>query len=707
LSRRVRIAACLLALLGGAVPAVAHTAVGVTGPAPEPGPATRIFTVADTVTVIGERPGTDALDAPVATTVVPAASWRESRTVGLDAPLAGVPGIIAQNRGGSNDVRITSRGFGARGAGERSNAGTTRGIRITLDGFPLTEPDGRTSLDLADAALLERIRVVRSNSSVLFGPASGGLIELQSATGFDDGYGEARAEFGSHGYAKQIIETGFVSGAARIRVAGSTGSFDGFRAHGEGSQSTMFATILSDPSPDTRLGLYLAGTHNLQRQAGALTREEFEADATQADPDYVAQDSRRDNRLGRLGARLEHDFDSGRRLEVGLFVEPKVLHRSERGRYRDFNRVHTGGSALLSGPAADGRVRWTVGVDEALQDGSVLFYDLDEGSRGTTLVADQREGINTFGAFGEAAWTPSTRWQVTAGGRWDNVHYVSEDHQDPALNASRSIDHVSPRVALSYRPAERSLFFAAVSGGIETPAFNEIDPPPPYDTETSLNPLLEPSHSLTVEVGTRGERFSGGFLRRLGYDVALYTLDVHDDIVPWDGGAWYRTAGLSRRRGFELGLNADLEHGLSARLTGTFTDNRYVDYETGAPDDEGNLVTVRYDGNETAGIPSTSVQGGLRWTSPAGLFLEFSAQHVGGYWANDANTDRVDAYTILDATAGLNARLLGCEALVFASVRNLSDGLYVASVYINGADGRYLEPGMRRNVLAGLSLRAW
>jgi iron complex outermembrane receptor protein len=697
MSLRVRAAAVLLVLLGGA------SAVG----AQELPAVPRIFSLTDTVTVIGERPGTDALDAPVATSVVPAAVWRESRTVGLEGPLAGVPGVIAQSRAGSNDVRITNRGFGARGAGERSNAGTTRGIRITLDGFPLTEPDGRTSLDLADAALLERIRVVRSNSSVLFGPASGGLIELQTAGRFTDGYGEVRTEFGSYGYAKQIVETGFVSGTARIRVAGSAGWFDGFREHGYGDQSTLFATVLTEPSPSTRIGLYLAGTHNVQRQAGALTRDEFLADATQADPTYVAQDARRDNRLGRIGARLEHDFAGGRKLQVGVFVEPKVLHRAERNRYRDFQRVHAGGSALLSGPLAAERLVWTVGVDEALQDGSVLFYNLDVGQRGTTQVADQREGINTLGVFGELAYTPSPRWQLTAGGRWDNVHYVSEDHQNPALDASRSIDHVSPRVALSYRPAQRRLFFAAISGGIETPAFNEVDPPAGIAAPTSLNPFLEPSRSLTFELGTRGEHFGDGFVRRLGYDAALYTLEVRNDIVPWNGGAWYFTAGKARRSGIELGLNADLAGGFSARLTGTFTRNLYVDYETGTLDDDDNLVTVRYDDNETAGIPSTALQGALRYTASVGPFVEFAFQRVGGYWANDANTDRVDAATLVDATVGLEVRLFGREALAFASVRNLTDELYAASVYINGVDGRYLEPGMRRNVLVGMSLRAW
>src|SRR5688572_4905586 len=84
---------------------------------------------------------------------------------GLDEALSLVPGVIAQTRAGGTDVRITIRGFGARGAGDRSNSGTTRGIRILLDGFPETEPDGRTALDGIDLASTHSIEVVRSNAS--------------------------------------------------------------------------------------------------------------------------------------------------------------------------------------------------------------------------------------------------------------------------------------------------------------------------------------------------------------------------------------------------------------------------------------------------------------------------------------------------------------------------------------------------------------
>ena len=115
------------------------------------------------------------------------------------------------------------RGFGARGAGDRSNAGTTRGIRVSLDGFPLTEPDGRTSLDLADLGLMDAIRVIRSNTSGLYGPASGGLIDLYSTSKFATPFVETSAEFGSFGYSRQQAELGLISGVSRLGFSAGRG----------------------------------------------------------------------------------------------------------------------------------------------------------------------------------------------------------------------------------------------------------------------------------------------------------------------------------------------------------------------------------------------------------------------------------------------------------------------------------------------------
>jgi iron complex outermembrane receptor protein len=679
--------------------------------AADPDTAVTEYALPDTVRIEGERLSIDPLRVPGAATLLTKDEWERRRLAGIDGVLEQVPGVVAQTRSGAQDVRVTIRGFGARGSGDRSNAGTTRGIRFTLDGFPLTEPDGRTSLDFADPGLMESIRVIRSNSSGLYGPASGGLIDLYSTSKFKVPFVETAAEFGGFGYSRGHAEFGYVSGLSRLNFSISTSDFDGWRDHSGGSQTTIMASFHTDPSPRTSVEAFVSGTKNLQRQPGALTQAEFDEDPRQADSTYEAQNSRRDNRIGRVAVRLTQRIGDGQTLTLGGFVEPKTIHRSERNRFRDFQRAHVGGTALYMVPFTVGttRVRWTSGLDDAFQDGSVLFYDLAPGgTRSTDLAANQREGINVFGAFTEFAVGLGTRWELTAGGRWDFVHYISEDRQAPELNETRTLDRGSPRAALSYRIHSDHSLYAALSSGIEAPAFNEIDPPAPYDTVTTLNPFLEPAYSTTVEVGAKGKLHFGRGFETVGYDVAIYTLEVNNDIIPWDGGAFYTTAGKSRRSGIELGLSAGSNDGLSGRVSLAATKNRYVDYETGAPDTSGNIVPVRYDDNESAGIPSTVFNASLRYQfgrGPRGPYVEGAYHHIGEYFANDANTDVVEAYNVVDLTVGASHRFTYTTADFFVSGRNLTDETYAASAYVNGANGRYLEPGMERNVLVGVKLR--
>src|SRR5512138_3521590 len=102
------------------------------------------------ITITATRAGASVLKAPIAVSKIETADLRAVNGYGIEDALARVPGVIAQSRYGTSDVRLVIRGFGARGAGDRSNSGTSRGVRVLLDGFPETEPDGRTALDQLD-----------------------------------------------------------------------------------------------------------------------------------------------------------------------------------------------------------------------------------------------------------------------------------------------------------------------------------------------------------------------------------------------------------------------------------------------------------------------------------------------------------------------------------------------------------------------------
>src|SRR3990172_10964367 len=75
------------------------------------------------VEITATRKTTSPFSEPSAISIVSAKDFSKGKGYGLDEALSLVPGVFAQSRYGNQDIRLTIRGFGARGAVERSNSG--------------------------------------------------------------------------------------------------------------------------------------------------------------------------------------------------------------------------------------------------------------------------------------------------------------------------------------------------------------------------------------------------------------------------------------------------------------------------------------------------------------------------------------------------------------------------------------------------------
>jgi iron complex outermembrane receptor protein len=676
------------------------------------------------LSVTASRAPVSILDVPLAVTIVRGAELRARRGVGLDEALSLVPGVLAQSRSGGSDVRLSIRGFGARGAGDRSNAGTTRGVRILIDGIPETEPDGRTALDLVDLALVERVEVVRSNASALYGNAAGGVVDLRTVPTYGSRLASLQPQTGSFGLRRLI-------GRVAAPVGGGTGyggvastHLDGWRAHSQSDRTPVLGGVATPLGERTSLAILAAGGNDRFQIPGPLTRAEADADPRRANATYAARDERRYNRIARLGATLDHQLDPARSVSGMLFVSPKILQRSERGTYRDFTRYHLGGNVVYRDAHAvtEGVRGWlTAGADEAFQDGAILFYDLTAaGTRGPNLRDNKREGANNAGVFVEERLAVGERLLLSLGARRDVIGYYNQNFITPRIDASRTFSRTTPKLGVTWKLSPTHSLYASVGGGVEVPAGNETDPAGTFgqDTVTSLNPLLDPIRSTTYEVGVKRLLVFGGdapLLHSASYDMALYDTEVRNEIVPYRGGRFYFTAGKVRRMGAELGLSVEAAGGLGARGALTLNRHRYTQYlvdsvHYGAP---GRFAD--YGGNRVVGVPDVHYGAALSF-APAGLpgfRMEGSVRGAGRYYADDANAVEVPGYALLNASLVLErpvalSRHVGVRG--FLSVNNLADRRYIGSAFlnpdvVNGVPVAF-EPGTPREVVVGVTLGA-
>ena len=87
-----------------------------------------------------------------------------------------------------------------------------------------------------------------------------------------------------------------------------------------------------------------------------------------------------------------------------------------------------------------------------------------------------------------------------------------------------------------------------------------------------------------------------------------------------------------------------------------------------------------------------------------GPWLDLEVVGTSSVLVDDTLATRAAGWSQVNLRAGIDVRAGGWVARPFLGLQNALDRVYVGSVVINAAAGRYFEPAPGRNVYAGLSL---
>ena len=656
-------------------------------------------------------------DLPVATSVI-TNTHRARPGLSLDESLRPVPGLFVSNRHNlSQGDRLSLRGLGARAAFG------VRGIKILLDGIPLTLADGQSQLNNLDLGSTSRIEILRGPSSALYGNAGGGVLSAHTQAPAESTWRiEPRLVWGSYGLLR--LQTRLSGQTDKTHYFASLYDLqsEGYREHADARARGLNARIGHTLTRELDLTLLL----HLHDAPYLFNPSSLDHDTAEQRPHsargfIVGQGASKKVRQSQAGLRLKYRPAADRTSTLVFYGVDRDLKNPIPGRIIELDRRAFGLRSENEFAWRD--LRLVTGIDLDLQDDGRREFANEGLPDGVTVndeqvfsavqyganQVNQQEKVRSIGPFLSLEKDLGPALTLTFAGRYDRYHFEVEDRFTATASASgtREMDQFSPMVGLVWRLSPLARIYGHIATAFQTPTTSELGNRP--NGAGGFNPDLEPERILSFETGFRRHVPQ----LRLDVNLALYQLEVTDALIPFQvedpasEEIYFRNAGQTRNRGLELALRSDLRSDLRLTLAYTFGDYVFEDYEV-----ETNDGRLQLADNEVPGVPRHRLFTALAYQGPRGFFADLELERVGRYWANDFNgpppqndTPAVafqnDAYLRTDLRLGLHHR----ASEVFLGVENLFAADYSGSIVPNAFGGRFFEPAPGRTLRLGLSGR--
>ncbi|MDN3522215.1 TonB-dependent siderophore receptor [Halomonas ramblicola] len=613
------------------------------------------------------------------------------------------PGVYTNQVGASNRYDyLALRGFTE---GSVSNT--------FLDGLKVMSDGGSFSSLVVDPWFLERIEVVKGPASVLYGRASpGGLVAQTSKRPEFERSGELRLKAGNNAQRGAAFDlTGPIDEQRRaaFRLTGlaraADTQFDPVEEERyalapqlswdvtDATSLTLHAYLHKDPEGGYHSGLPFEGT--VVDHAGRRVSHTF----FEGEEDF--EKFEREQRM--VGYELEHRFTdalTGRQKLrfTDADVELEQVYAFGWANDTELNRFFSSADESLQALAVDNQLEArlaTGGVDHTLLAGvdyqqrdndvtwgSGMFptidaFDPQYGAEPTAMFADVRRKreLDQTGVYLQDQLAVGN-WRLNLGGRHDWVD-ISNTDLDSDIESELDDTQFSGRAGVLY------LFD------------NGLAPYASYTTSFSPNAavdqngdLIEPSQGEQVETGLKFQ--PAGTQDR--YSLSLFHITQENLATKRASESFFRATGEIESRGVELEAHRQVTDNL--RLQAGYS---YTDVTLEKTDDANQGNTDNWVPRHQASVWGQYAfqQGGL-----TGLDAGLGVRYYADIHADEANTEKLPDYTLVDATLGYDLAEVGLEGVsARLNVNNLLDEEYVAGC--SSIDFCYF--GAERSVTATVS----
>ncbi|MBP6117448.1 MAG: TonB-dependent siderophore receptor [Neisseriaceae bacterium] len=587
---------------------------------------------------------------------------------------------------------------------------------VLIDGQKLLSDSNTYSSMQIDPYFIERIDMVKGPASATYGrSAPGGVVDATTKRPLHDTYREVNLSGGSdkqRGASFDLTDNLTESGDLAYRLTGLAKLSD---SQNEGHESKRFAIAPSlswHISPQTNLLLqaYIqndpaAGYHSGLPAAGMINARDgytFSRGFSDSEPsDYFHR------RQNIYSYQFKHAFNDDWRFSSKLrYADVKVRSQQSwhQGWIEGTNQLARGASQAderlksfafdnyVEGVFQTGAVQHTVIAGSDYQHRktksggvyatSVPPLDVNHPVYGnfdydfSDYPSLQNFRLKQLGVYAKDQMKLG-RWVVTGGLRHDRVDTSVED----LLTGVTSSDWKGSKTT-----GQASVLYAFENGLSPFVSYSTGFNPNTYSDQEGK--LLGPTTSKQVEAGLKYQQPNTENV----YSLALYDLKQEGVANRVVNGNYYIPSGSVKSKGVEFEAKLQVTPQWFTQFALTYNDVKYQNTTTGL------------DGHTPYQAPRllASAWTNYRWQN--GLDVSAGVRYIDGIWADNENSLKVPAYTLVDLSARYNfgklmSQLKGLHGSI--SVNNVFDKKYVASC----AGLNYCYYGEGRNVLGNLSYR--
>ena len=535
------------------------------------------------VVVTGTRTEQDSFDLPMSIDKISKPDISEGQLrMTLSESLARVPGITAQSRTQmAQDPQISSRGFGA-----RSSFGV-RGIRVYVDGIPLSMPDGSSNPGSVDLGMMDGIEVMRGPFSALYGSSSGGVIHMLTGGKSQTPELSADALYGSFNTRRESTSASGSTANFDYLIGISNYLSDGYRDQSANDKQQSTAKLGFKLSEYTQLTTLMNWFDQSAADPGGLKRtaasREPSAFSSPTQTFTSAGSSQANTRVYRsntqIGFNLEHKLEAGDTVNLISYAGHRdnlqylstsstttVGRASSISRdFYGFELKHTGKGVWRDQPYELTYGLTYGGMQDNRMDKATLLGEITAAGEASP-TRNENQYANNTDVYVQAMYAMDPKWNLHAGMRYSSVNLEIADKDGTPVTGSGSLNFskVIPVAGLVYKLSPAVNLYANAGLGFETPTLVEITYLDPASSSSGPNLTLVPSTSQNFEFGVKSFLSDSTTL-----NAAVFRINTENEIVTKKlvgSTGSYKNAGQTKRTGLELNLDSELPHHFSTHF---------------------------------------------------------------------------------------------------------------------------------------------